>query len=172
MALVAALTGVLALSSSALAALSNPPAAGPIVFPMRDFVSADGYAPNTPLTFRVMRAGVQIATAHGTTDSAGLLEVNHPGGVCWEGSTPNIIAGDEIQVVTKEDPDPALEEGDALESLDVTAKPAVVEGTDIVVRGTAQDDAGNRLPIDHLEQRIRNKALLQTSIAKQELRAT
>jgi hypothetical protein len=42
LALVAALTGALALSPSALAALSNPPAAGPIVFPMRDFVSAEG----------------------------------------------------------------------------------------------------------------------------------
>src|SRR6185295_1154373 len=102
----------------------------------------------------------------------GLLEVNHPGGVCWEGSTPNIIAGDVVEVVTKEDPNPALEEGDALESLDVTAKPAELDGLDIVVHGTARDDAGNPLPLDHLEQRIRNKALLATTLGKQELRAT
>lgn len=48
----------------------NPVPAVPknvVVFPERDFVEAEGYAPDTALEFRVLRNGVRIGSATGTT---------------------------------------------------------------------------------------------------------
>jgi hypothetical protein len=79
------------------------------VFPSRDFVSADGYPIGIDLQFVVRRwdqanaRDVIVGTARGTTAksdpiTSGILEANHPGGVCWSGQTPDIKPGDKIDI--------------------------------------------------------------------------
>ena len=76
-----------------------------ISFPARDFVSASGYDVNQPVTVEVVHpSGVVAGTVTDVTpkeDPAtpglGLVEVNHPGGACWVGVTPDIRAGDVVR---------------------------------------------------------------------------
>jgi len=100
----AALAGVLALAGSASAQIVDPPPFPPdiVIFPARDFFVYDLAEPNTHYDFRLIRNGVVRGTASGTTDAAGFLEVNHPGGVCWARWTPDVQPGDQIQAI----PDP------------------------------------------------------------------
>src|SRR5947209_17329550 len=92
------LAAALASAPAALAVISSPPALphDVTVFPERDFVSIT-VAPNTADNVAVLRNGVTVGTASGTTDATGLLEVNHPGGMCWTGFTPDIRPGDVVQ---------------------------------------------------------------------------
>jgi hypothetical protein len=84
-ALTAAVLGATALAGPAAAALNNPsPVEEKItVFPSRDFVALDHWEPNTDVHVRVLRNGFEAGSAVGTTDAAGFVEVNHPGGVCF-----------------------------------------------------------------------------------------
>src|SRR3954451_14597445 len=76
------------------------------VFPDRDFVSVEGYRDGEALDVRVMRNGVQIGFATGmAAGEEGIFEVNHPGGACWVGSTPNIMAQDKVIVAPAGSPD-------------------------------------------------------------------
>lgn len=75
-----------------------------------DFVSAGGYAENSPVTVALFRNGVQIGDAGGPAaidipqEGFG-LEVNHgplvdppnPGD-CWNDLTPDVLPGDEVRV--------------------------------------------------------------------------
>src|SRR5438477_1815001 len=137
----------------ASAAVVSPPAPphSIIVFPQRDFLSMVG-DPNTAVTVNLVRNGVVIGTASGTTDSAGVIEVNHPGGVCWTGFTPDILPQDVVQLLTA----PGV--GESVTTQNVTAVPAVDVGGTIVVHGTAQDAAGAPLPIASLESRLLDPA--------------
>ena len=103
--LVAALVSVSVpgLATSASAAIVEP-APSPFVvtvFPQRDFVSVNWDGSGKELTFDLIRNGVVIGHAASAqaspvlkTDVAeNLLEVNHPGGLCWAGSTPDILPG-------------------------------------------------------------------------------
>ncbi|MCC2661263.1 MAG: Fibronectin type domain protein [Arthrobacter sp.] len=81
---------------------ANPPV-GPgniEIFTKRDMVAIEGYAAQAgqDATIRVSRGGSLIGVARGVVDSTGFLEVNHPGGVCWDLVTPNITGGDEVTV--------------------------------------------------------------------------
>jgi hypothetical protein len=127
-----------------------------IGFPQRDFISATGYTAGTAYTFSVIRGGNVIATSTKVVaDATGLAEVNHPGGGCWEGVTPNIRAGDRIRIT---DPNGISEQttvaGITAERPIVTADDPVTGGGTIEVHGTAQDGAGNPLPLDQIEQRL------------------
>ena len=155
---VSALGAVLAFGAVAEAApaafVEPPPLPHEIVaFPDRDFVVMEGYAPNTAYTIRVLRNGVTIGSAAGTTDATGLLEANHPGGVCWQGSTPNIIAQDKIVVAPAGAPG---DTGDAMTVADLNAAQAVIEGSNVVVRGTARNADGSPMDLGLVEQRIIN----------------
>lgn len=148
----AALMGTAALASPAGAAVAPVPTLphSIISFPQRDFVSADGFTDATSVTVRVIRNGVTIATSDPIVPDAatGLVEVNHPGGGCWVGTTPDILPGDEIMTT----PDVGVSE--ATTTANVTAGVGQDVGGDIVVHGTAQDAAGKPLPIDQIEQRL------------------
>ena len=89
----------------AAAAINDPPAPPHTinVFPVRDFVSADGYAASDRPTIQVIRGGTVIGTASNLVPQNGLVEVNHPGGGCWEGVTPDIRPGDIVRVLTAPD---------------------------------------------------------------------
>jgi Chitobiase/beta-hexosaminidase C-terminal domain len=140
-------------AGAADAAIVNPPANGHgvLVFPVRDFVTGTGYNPGQKVEVDVLRNGVVIGTSNATADSTGTVEVNHPGGDCWLNTTPDIMAGDVVQILT----DPVAPVGDATTTANVVVtQPATDVAGNIVVKGTAQDAAGNPLPLGELEQRM------------------
>jgi len=147
----------------------------PTVFPDRDFVSAEGYDHNTDMRVTVLRNGVKIGEAFGTTDGAGLIEVNHPGGVCWTGTTPNIIAGDKVVVAKASDP---AEDGDAVTTSNVTADAAIKEVDAlgqptgrVIVHGRALNADGTAMDLGLVEQRVVNADLKDTAVNKRDVRA-
>jgi hypothetical protein len=158
----AAAMGVIAVATAAPAGAASPVPTLPhsvISFPQRDFVSASGYDDNEgPVTVRVVRNGVTIATSTPvapqddpkTPVKDGIVEVNHPGGGCWVGTTPDILPGDEITTTTKSN----VTEGTT--TSDVTASLPVEDPIthDITIHGTALDASGQPLPIDQIEQRL------------------
>jgi Fibronectin type III domain len=129
-------------------AQAGTPPAGPgniEIFAKRDMVALEGYAAEAgqKATVTVTRGGEQIGIGQGTIDETGFLEFNHPGGECWIGVTPNISAGDTVDVSFSEATytDGAVV-GSAVitgvTSSPVTATPDVagdVEGT-VTVKGT------------------------------------
>lgn len=147
-----------ALAAPAHADITEPPTNGHsiISFPERDFVSAEGYDQNDRPIVKVIRNGATIATSTAvepvddpsTPTFDGVVEVNHPGGGCWENSTPDILPGDKIQIETA----PGV--GDATTTANVKAEPARLEGGNVVVRGTAFNLDGTPMPLDQVEQRI------------------
>ena len=145
------------------------------IFPERDFVVADGYRANTVLNFSVIRGADVVGTARGTTDSTGFVEVNHPGGVCWNApTTPDIQPGDRVQVrnanfnindssrtinvqINKDDPaTPGVDESGAATIADGPDNLPNTADDTVVVKGTAVDAAApnGRVPIARMEQRI------------------
>jgi hypothetical protein len=147
----------------------------PTVFPDRDFVSAEGYTKNKDMRITVLRNGVQIGEAFGTTDGTGLIEVNHPGGVCWSGSTPNIIGGDKVVVAEAGDP---VDVGDAVTTSNVTADGAIKEldtlGHEtgrVIVKGRALNADGTAMDLSSVEQRVVNPDLKDTAVGKRDVRA-
>src|SRR3954447_13512566 len=126
-----------------------------IGFPQRDFISATGYNPGTSYTFSVIRGGNVVSTSSPVVaDSTGLAEVNHPGGGCWTGVTPNIQPGDTIRISGGGVIEQTTVAGVANERPIVTSIDTVTGGGTIEVHGTARDTAGNPLPIDQIEQRL------------------
>jgi hypothetical protein len=99
------LTLGLALAGSSGAAVTAPHFIN--VFPSRDFVHIEGYTPGDTVTVDLQHdpalitslsnAG-QVATATGTVGSDGIFEINHVGGTCWSGFTPDIRPGDTVKV--------------------------------------------------------------------------
>ena len=79
-----------------------------VIFPERDFLSLEGYQDKVgqQATITVLRGGEVSGRATGTIAAGDpALEVNHPGGVCWNGEiapgievTPNIKPGDTVRV--------------------------------------------------------------------------
>lgn len=155
------------------AAVIDPVPAQPlevVVFPERDFVVTEGGPGNLALDFAIIRNGVTIGTATGTTDADGLLEVNHPGGVCWQGVTPDIMPGDVLRVT--EDANPA--NGYEVRTQGVSSPQAEIVGSNVVVHGVALDDAGNPLPLNRVEQRIVQPEFREAPepLEKRDIRAT
>ncbi|AHY46490.1 Fn3 associated [Rubrobacter radiotolerans] len=138
----------------------------PVVFPSRDFVSAEGYEPGIDLEFRVLRNDVVVGRARGTTDATGFTEVNHPGGVCWAGVTPDIRAGDVLEVETPNG------DVDRITTADISAEQAVIENGRVVVRGFARDGSGGPIPLANIEQRIINPDFANTNVGRRDIRAT
>ena len=163
-----------------LAAVSNPPANGHsiIVFPQRDFVSADGYADDDLVVVYVIEPdGTTWSTdpANPISPQGGLVEVNHPGGACWFGTTPDIRPGDTVQIDIVGGPNAGI--ADATTVMNITAKRPVQTAPDtVVVHGTAQDSftaiPGNPLPIAEIEHRIVAPGNLFDLNGRRTLRAT
>ncbi|WP_461188200.1 fibronectin type III domain-containing protein [Arthrobacter sp. Z4-13] len=107
-------------------------------------VAIEGYAAQAgqDATIRVSRGGSLIGVARGVVDSTGFLEVNHPGGVCWDLVTPNISGGDDVTVEFEDGSSDGAIAGTAVvtsvDAVDGTATPETagdVEGK-VVVKGT------------------------------------
>lgn len=144
-----------------------------VVFPERDFLVLEGYPAGIPVTVEVVRSGVVIGQAEVLTGSgAESAEINHPGGDCWLGATPDLRAGDEIRAVESVAGD-GERTGQGSHVIDVVAEQAVIEGGDVVVRGTARDQSGNPVPLDRIEQRIVNPDMVDIpSVGRRDIRAT
>ena len=170
---VAAAAAIVVTTPAMAAAVIDPVPAQPlevVVFPERDFVVTEGGPGNLALDFKIIRNGVTIGTAAGTTDADGLLEVNHPGGVCWQGVTPNILPGDVLRVTEQANPANGYE----VRTQGVSAPQAEIVGSNVVVHGVALDDAGNPLPLSRVEQRIVQPELREPPepLEKRDIRAT
>src|SRR3954447_3680177 len=157
----------LATAPSALAVINTPPVMphDVTVFPMRDFVSVTE-DPNTDIRVDVIRNGVNVGTATGTTGADGLLEVNHPGGVCWIGFTPDILAGDVVQATEVANPTV----GDATRTSEISVETPTLVGGNVVIHGNTPSPLGTPLPIGALEQRVVEPGLLPF-IGKRDVRA-
>src|SRR4051794_14120982 len=142
--------------------VNEPPAGGRAftLFPSRDFVDVAGYAEDDRVTVEVIRDGNVISSAAGVApqdDPAtrrvfdGIVEVNHPGGYCWSGTTPELRAGDVVRA-TAYGPDGAARYADQATVANVVAQKAAQTAPDTVeIHGFAQDHAGKPLPIDQIE---------------------
>jgi hypothetical protein len=155
-----------ALANPAADVLVNEPPAGGrafTLFPSRDFIDVAGYAQDDRVTVEVIRDGNVISTAPGLTpqdDPAtrrvfdGIIEVNHPGGFCWSGTTPELRAGDIVRTLAY-GPDGTLRYADQATVANVVAGKAVQTAPDTVeIHGFAQDHDGKPLPVDQIEQRL------------------
>jgi hypothetical protein len=151
------------------------------VFPERDFISAEGFVPNADLLVQVLRNGV-LSDATGTSNASGLLEVNHPGGICWNKFTPDIGPADVVQVTYMDTgknralvPSPVAGAGSAVITQNVTATQAYDAGDGtVIVKGKAQLADGSPIPLDRLEVRIINKDFIDpptSRITRRDIRA-
>lgn len=143
------------------------------VFPERDFVSIEGFDPGAELQVVVRRGTTNqpvIGTARGIVAQGGVFEVNHPGGVCWTGQTPNILAGDFIDVFRVVNG--VYSSGQTQRVIDVkVAKPAFIDvNGEIRVLGSAANN-GVPLPLRFIEQRIINPDFADTRIGRRDIRA-
>lgn len=144
------------------------------VFPERDFVSIAGFIEGTELQVVVRRGTGDkpvIGTARGFVGRSGVFEVNHPGGVCWSGQTPDIRPGDMVDVVVVYQTQ--FSSGQTQQVIDARVdKPAafINANGDIRVNGTAFKD-GLPLPLQFMEQRIINPDFAKTRIGRRDIRA-
>jgi hypothetical protein len=134
----------------AFAVISDPGTHIITVFPERDMVSAEGYTAGDHPTIQVLRGGAVIGTSSVLTPAAGIVEVNHPGGGCWEGTTPDIRPGDVVRVLTAADVGDQTSVGNVI----VTQPATKINASTVVMKGTAVATGGGQLPADQLEARV------------------
>ncbi|CAH0279724.1 hypothetical protein SRABI83_03887 [Arthrobacter sp. Bi83] len=179
--LAAGALAILAVQSAAVpasAAINAVPVAphSILVFPVRDFVSASGYARTDVATVQVLRGGAVIGTASnlipqddpGTAGFDGLVEVNHPGGGCWDGVTPDIRTGDVVRVLTA----PTVGDETFTANVTVTQQATKTGPGTVVMKGTAVAPGGGQIPIDQIEARIVAKNQSFVLNGKRTLRAS
>jgi hypothetical protein len=145
------------------------------VFPDRDFVSIDGFPAGTDLQVVVRRPSLSgkpvIGTARGIVGRSGIFEVNHPGGACWAGQTPDIAADDWIDIVKIVSNSAVSGQTQRVINTKITV-PAGPQNSQVVVSGTALDETGATLPLDQIEQRIVNPDFRATGLKRRDIRAT
>jgi hypothetical protein len=144
------------------------------VFPERDFVSIEGYPAGTNLQI-VVRRGVSstpvVGTASGIVGSGGIFEVNHPGGVCWTGQTPDIMPSDQIDVFAVVNGRFSAGQTQRVIDAKVTRGAFINANGEVRVNGTAIDAAGAPLALRFMEQRIINPDFEKTRIGRRDIRA-
>jgi hypothetical protein len=145
--------------------INNPPVAPTsiLVFPQRDFVSSSGFLASDSVTVEVFHGTSTTAASStivvpqddpATPDFDGVVEVNHPGGACWVGVTPDIRPGDRVRT-TARDPLGNTRVIDETSVANVTAKqPVEASPGTIQIHGTAQRADGTPIPLGDLEQRL------------------
>jgi hypothetical protein len=143
-------------------------------FPDRDFVSITGLAPGADIQLVVRRPSIPatpvIGAARGIVGSSGVFEVNHPGGICWSGQTPDIGANDYIDMVIIAANGSVSGQTQRVINTSVT-KPATISSNQVVVTGTAFDELGDILPLGQVEQRIINPDFTTTPIGRRDITA-
>ena len=141
------------------------------VFPVRDYVGGAGFAPTDRVQMQVFRNNVligesQIATPVDVdlTDLKfdGFVEVNHVGGVCWSGSTPDIQTGDVVRAVRMNVSLTVLGTDQThVQGVDVTMPATAVNANTVVMTGRAVDVfTGQPLAAGSFEPRITSTTTL------------
>src|SRR5438445_8311583 len=152
-------------------AVNEPPVAPIqlITFPSRDFVSTSGFLATDTVSVQIIRNGNIISTSSGlipNDDPAtpvfdGIVEVNHPGGGCWEGVTPDLRAGDKLRTIAY-NPDSTIRTVDQTTAANIVVQRPTIKdahantlpaGT-VLVHGTAMDAVGNGIPAGPITQRL------------------
>jgi hypothetical protein len=180
-ALMASIGALLPIQASAQV-LNNPPQAPItlIAFPQRDFIHADGYADDDQVIVRLIHdPALYPGATGGTTDpanpiaaQAGIVEVNHPGGACWLGQTPDIRPGDRVQVQVVSGTNAGRTDETTVANVTVQ-RPVKASGAgNVAVHGTAQDSTGAPLPVGEVEQRLLAPGNLFVLNNRRTLRAT
>ena len=142
-----------------------------VLFPNRDFITVEGYQQylGQTATITVTRNGTVIGSASHVVEAGDVaFEINHPGGACWgDGTglkvTPDIRSGDKATISF-----------DGLANAgDTTAQDAYATGIDydgdVTLRVTGHIDPG--VIQAQTEQRIVNPSLVDTVVAKRDIRA-
>lgn len=152
----------------------NEPPAAPrsiIAFAVRDFVSASGFQADDLVVVQVTRGNTVIGRTApavpfdnaNTVGFDGLVEVNHLGGVCWAGVTPDIRAGDHVRTIAYDQLGNVklrngrfVKDQTVVQDIVVTQPAASTTAGTVVVKGYARDvlAPGQRLPIGSLEVRL------------------
>jgi hypothetical protein len=171
-ALLAATLAVLGAVGAILASAAVPTFPDNIlIFPNRDFVSVQGYQDHIGQTATVtVTRGAQVigSTEAVVREGDVAFEVNHPGGVCWGAGTglkvtPDIQAGDRVQISFPG----TSNAGDAtVQDAFVTAD-AVLSGSTVTVTGHIAPGVIKT----QTEQRIVEAALVDTAVARRDVRA-
>ncbi len=148
-----------------------------VVFPDRDFVSVEGFEQHAGETalLEVVRGTTVMGSAKAVVESGGVaFEVNHPGGVCWGAGTnlqvtPDIRPGDVVSI--------KFLDGTAASEANPVAETTV---SDAFVTADSSLDGATLTVVGHigagvnpafLEQRIINPDLVDTPVAKRDIRA-
>ena len=146
-----------------------------ISFPARDFISSSGFAASDTVQVQLLRKqGGSLVLVSSATQIpqpnpraaagdpfAGIVEVNHPGGVCFDGTTPDIRAGDVIRAIVY-GPDGTIRTVEQTTTANVvTKKPVLVKAATgssadgvIEVHGSAINADGGPIPAGQVEQRL------------------
>jgi hypothetical protein len=160
------------------AQILNPPPfpIGVVTFPERDFVSLDNLKPLADVEVQLRRANVVMSRARGRTDPTGFIEVNHPGGVCWELVTPDILPGDQVRVTYRATlnnaniPGLVPNSGYVMNVQNVKAVQAVVVGETVVIKGVGLVGT-SAFPAARMEVRIIQPDFVGTRIGRRDIRA-
>ena len=127
---------------------NSPPARGHLinVFWARDYVGGVGYpVSGNPYHVEVIRPGATFVSdtiSVRADDPTGAIDVNHPGGTCWLGITPDIVPGDVVRIVD------ARGIADQTYVANQTAgRPIATGPNSFVVHGTALTPLGTPMPI-------------------------
>jgi hypothetical protein len=147
------------------------------VFYHRDFVTLTGYSLQDTITADVLRNGAVIGTSTGivpvpdpkTNDPTVLI--NHPGGVCWENFTPELQPGDVVRTTITAGPNAGAVDFTTTANIDVTQTATIAGNGDVVVKGFAQDSAGNPLLIDQIQNRLISSSAQPFTASGRDLRA-
>lgn len=156
----------------------NEPPVAPIQiisFPSRDFISSSGYLPTDTVDVQLLRneggSLVLVGTATqipqpdpraAVTDPfAGLVEVNHPGGACWIGTTPDMRTGDIVREIAYNADGSMRVVNQTTTSNVVAKKPVLVKAASgtaadgvVEVHGYAADVNGQPIPAGQVESRL------------------
>ena len=158
------------------------------VFPVRDFVSTAGFAADDFVTVQVLRAGRVIGETPpsipvddpATPQFDGIVEVNHVGGICWVGTTPDIRPGDIVRTratdalgVTKIRNGSPVQDQTIVQNVVTTQLPVQTAPGVVQVKGYGRDMLvpGQRLAIGSLQVRLVSKTGTFDANARGNIRA-
>jgi Fibronectin type III domain len=175
-------TALLGLAAASIAVIAGQAAqavpAAPhniVVFPQRDFIALEGYTDRLTevgktATVVVTRGAVETSRATGTI-AAGGLEINHPGGVCWDGVTPDIKPGDVVRVsIPGAGSDSTIVQTPEIMNQGTPSNPVGFRKAgafDLVVEGKRSAN----YPLSRIEQRIVAPDLNDTEVGRRDIRA-
>ena len=139
--------------------VNDPPAGGHSIigFPARDFISADGYTDAAKVDVRShpQRQHRRDRRRDRPQGATGLVEVNHPGGGCWTGTTPYLSPVTSSQTNAKDAAGTAF----AIDQTTLAERDRRASGPDRArpassIHGTAAAADGSQIPLDQIENRL------------------